>query len=285
VAPGEFALGAGASLVRESLDDVAPTWHCDLRGFRYRRLDLQSTGAKTSRDGTSATQREDARSGSGLGSRIDALYANRFPDAERQQKARLWQVLCASFFSKYVSGTDVVLDVGAGYCDFINHIPGGRRIAVDINPDTKRYAASGIEVHGVDLSEIHRALAPGSVDFAFASNVFEHLRGPDDLLAVLDSIRAVLKPGGRLMIMQPNVRHVGPAFWDFFDHTLPLTEKGMVEALQVARFHVREVRSRFLPHTTKSMLPQWSWLVRAYLAAAPVQWLLGKQMLVLAEKL
>ncbi len=245
---------------------------------------MRTASGRAESDATGASQHEDAPAANGLGSRLDTLYANRFPEAERVQKARLWQVLCDSFFSKYVSSTDVVLDVGAGYCDFLNHIPAARRIAVDINPDTKRYAAPGVEVHEVQLARIHQVLAPDSVDFAFASNVFEHLRGPDELLAVLDSLRTVLRPGGRLMIMQPNVRHVGPAFFDFFDHTLPLTEKGMAEALEVAGFRMREVRGRFLPHTTKSILPQWSWLVRTYLAARPVQWVLGKQMLLLAEK-
>ena len=84
--------------------------------------------------------------------------------------------------------------------------------------------------------------------------------------------------------MQPNVRLVGGKFWDFFDHTLPLTEKGMAEAMTVAGLRVVESRARFLPYTTKSRLPQWPALVRLYLAVPPAQWLLGKQMLVVAER-
>jgi hypothetical protein len=86
------------------------------------------------------------------------------------------------------------------------------------------------------------------------------------------------------LILQPNIRHVGAAFWDFFDHTLPLTEKGMAEALNVAGFDVREERSRFLPYTTKSALPQWGWIVRTYVNVRPLQWLFGKQMLILGER-
>ena len=84
--------------------------------------------------------------------------------------------------------------------------------------------------------------------------------------------------------MQPNVRLVGGAFWDFFDHTLPLSERGMTEALEVAGFRVVECRARFLPYTTKSRLPQWAFLVRLYLRCRPAQYLLGKQMLVVAER-
>jgi SAM-dependent methyltransferase len=159
-----------------------------------------------------------------------------------------------------------------------------RRIAVDLNPDTKRFAAPGVEVHQLPLEHLTEAVEPATVDLAFASNVFEHLRGPDALLKVLANVRTALRPGGRIIIMQPNVRLVGGAFWDFFDHTLPLTERGMTEALEVAGFRVVECRARFLPYTTKSRLPQWAFLVRLYLRFRPAQFLLGKQMLVVAER-
>jgi hypothetical protein len=114
--------------------------------------------------------------------------------------------------------------------------------------------------------------------------VFEHLRSPEALLEVLGDVHSALAPRGRLIIVQPNVRLTGGAFWDFFDHTLPLTEKGMAEALTLAGFRIVESRARFLPYTTKSRLPQLAPLVRLYLALRPAQWLLGKQMLIVAER-
>jgi SAM-dependent methyltransferase len=219
-----------------------------------------------------------------LNSELDRLYAARFHDDERESKARLWRVICQEFFARYVPEDACVVDLGAGYCDFVNNISARRRIAVDLNPDTKRFAAPGVEVHQLPLERLSEAVEPETVDLAFASNVFEHLRGPDALLKVLANVRTVLRPGGRIMIMQPNVRLVGGAFWDFFDHTLPLSERGMTEALEVAGFRVVECRARFLPYTTKSRLPQWAFLVRLYLRFRPAQYLLGKQMLVVAER-
>jgi SAM-dependent methyltransferase len=215
---------------------------------------------------------------------LDRLYANRFSESERAAKVELWRTLYDGFFARYIPSEGTVLDVGAGYCDFINQVRARRRIAVDLNPDTAKSAAPGVEVHTVALERIADAVAPGSVDFAFASNVFEHLRGPDALLEVLAGIGQALRPGGRLMIMQPNVRVLGGAFWDFVDHTLPLSEKGMSEALTMAGFETVECRARFLPYTTKSRIPQWMPLVRLYLALPPAQWLIGKQMLVVARR-
>jgi SAM-dependent methyltransferase len=219
-----------------------------------------------------------------LNAELDRLYAARFHDDERESKARLWRVICRDFFARYVPKNGCVVDLGAGYCDFINNISARQRIAVDLNPDTKRFAAPGVEVHQLPLERLTEAVDQGTVDLAFASNVFEHLRGPDALLKVLANVRSALRPGGRIMIMQPNVRLVGGAFWDFFDHTLPLSERGMTEALEVAGFRVVECRARFLPYTTKSRLPQWAFLVRLYLRFRPAQYLLGKQMLVVAER-
>lgn len=215
---------------------------------------------------------------------LERLYAARFPTQEREEKARLWRTLCDAFFSRYVPEDGCVVDLGAGYCDFVNHIRARRRIAVDVNPDARRFAAEGVEVLSLPIERIGEALEPGSVDLVFASNVFEHMRSPEALLQVLRGVRVVLRPGGRLVVMQPNVRLLGGAFWNFFDHTLPLTEMGMAEALKVVGLDVVECRGRFMPYTTKSRLPKWDFLVRLYLKLPPAQFVFGKQMLVIAER-
>lgn len=215
---------------------------------------------------------------------LRALYDARFSAAERAAKAELWQALWDGFFRSYVAPGATVLDLGAGSCELINCVAARRRIAVDANPDVERHAAPGVETHVLPLTRLLDAVVPGSIDVAFASNVFEHLRSPEALLDVLGLVRTALAPGGRLIVVQPNVRLTGGAFWDFFDHTLPLTEKGMAEALTLAGLRVVESRARFLPYTTKSRLPQSAVLVRLYLRLPPAQWLLGKQMLVVARR-
>jgi SAM-dependent methyltransferase len=219
-----------------------------------------------------------------LEAELERLYSLRFSSEERRVKARLWKANIDGFFHRYVPAGGTVVDLGAGYCDFINQVTAARRIAVDLNPETARAAAPGVEVHHAPLERLGDVVEPGSVDLAFASNVFEHLRGPDALIEVLSAVRRALKPGGRLVVMQPNVRCTGAAFWDFFDHTLPLTEKGMCEAFGVAGLEVTECRARFLPYTTKSFLPKWPVLVRIYLALPPLHLLFGKQMLVVGRR-
>jgi hypothetical protein len=65
---------------------------------------------------------------------LQKLYRHRFDSSELAAKARIWQTLCDHFFAKFVRPSDTIVDVGAGYCEFINHIHGARKIAIDLNP-------------------------------------------------------------------------------------------------------------------------------------------------------
>ena len=214
---------------------------------------------------------------------LSRLYALRFSLDEKRRKDRIWQVLCRYFFQRYVSDGDTVLDIGAGYCEFINHIVCLRRIALDLSEEVRAHADPGVEVvqgTSTDLS----ALADQGVDVAFASNFFEHLPTKRDLLQTLNEVQRVLRPGGRLLILQPNIRYVGDAYWDFFDHHLPLTERSLIEALELVGLKPIEVRPRFLPFTSKSAIPQHPALVWLYLKIPIMHRFLGRQSWIVARK-
>lgn len=214
---------------------------------------------------------------------LRGLYDQRFPPAEREAKARIWDVLCRDFFQRYVRPDDTVLDVGAGLCEFVNHIRARRRIALDMGDHVEQAAAPGVEVRRGPAHELGW-LPDASVDVVFASNVFEHFLSKSDVLTALREAQRVLRVGGRMIVLQPNVKYAYREYWDFFDHHLPLSDGAMVEALGLAGLHVVETRPRFLPYSTKSGLPGWPILVRLYLRVPLAQRLLGKQMLVVAEK-
>ena len=207
--------------------------------------------------------------------KLDAVYAARFPTADRAAKDAIWQVLCRHFFQRYVAASDVVLDLGAGFGEFLRHIRCARRIAVDIEPLSGRVFPQ---------DRLSSRVAPESVDVVFCSNFFEHLPDKQTFLATLAEIRKVLRPGGRLLVLQPNIRFVGGAYWDFIDHHLPLTDRTLVEACESLDLEVLEVIPRFLPYTTRSALPQRPFLVRLYLAIRPAWFFFGQQTWFVARK-
>lgn len=211
------------------------------------------------------------------------VYRHRFTPAEIVQSARVWQVLCGHFFQRYVPASATVVDLGAGYCHFINQIVCRGKYAVDLNPDVRIHAAAGVEVIETPSTQLS-PIASASVDVVFSSNFFEHLRTQEDFLATLAEVQRILRPGGRLLVLQPNLAYLGGRYWDFFDHHLPFTHRSLAEGLEVVGFKVEEVVPRFLPYTIKSRLPKAPALVWLYLKVKPLWWVLGKQMFVVARK-
>ena len=214
---------------------------------------------------------------------LTAMYRRRFGQAERKRKDALWNVLCASFLQRYVGASDRVLDLGAGYGEFINNIRCGTKIAVDLNEDTA-HALDGDVTFVLGAGSRLPTLQDASLDVVFASNFFEHVLSKYELMATLQEIARVLRMGGRLLVLQPNIRFAYREYWDYFDHHVPLSDRSLAEALELSGFRVTEVRARFLPYTTKSRLPQHPLLLRLYLRLPPLQWLFGKQMFVAAER-
>ena len=111
------------------------------------------------------------------------------------------------------------------------------------------------------------------------SNYLEHLDSGDAVIEQLRVAATLLRPSGRVVILQPNIRLVGPRYWDFIDHRVPLTESSLLEAAELAGLRTVELITRFLPYSTKGRLPSHPLLVRAYLATRPAWWLLGRQTL------
>jgi len=213
---------------------------------------------------------------------LSRLYRDRFTDEDLAFKRRMWEVLCERFFQRYVAGTDTVLDLGAGTCEFINAIRCRKKIAVDLNPDTVRHArdAEVIQAPATDLS----AVPDGSVDVVFCSNLLEHLPDKAAVLQALSECRRVLRSDGRLLVLQPNIRYLPGRYWDYFDHHTPLTHLSMAEAMRLAGLLPVQVVPRFLPYTVKgTRAPRSALLVRAYLRLRVLWPLFGRQMFIVAE--
>jgi SAM-dependent methyltransferase len=209
------------------------------------------------------------------------VYARRFGPRSEERKV-LWETLCDAFFQRYVPPSSTVADIAAGYCEFINAIDARRRIAIDLNPAVAEHAGDGVEVVVASSTDVPTEL-DGTADVVFASNFFEHLADADELFATLTAIKGMLKPDGRLLVLQPNIRLTGAAYWNFIDHKLPITERSLQEALELTGFRVEECKVRFLPYTTESRIPIAPWLIRLYLRFPPAQLLLGKQTFVVAR--
>lgn len=213
---------------------------------------------------------------------LKEVYDQRFDEADQARKEEIWREL-GRYLQRYIAPSARVVDIACDLGYFIRNIRAAERWATDIRdvgatlpPDVRFIRGNGLE-----LAEL---LPNNTFDLAFFSNYLEHLPSTEAVLEQLRVTFALLKPGGRVLILQPNIRLIGGAYWDFIDHQTALTEKSLAEAATMAGFRTKQVITRFMPYTTKSMLPQHPLLVRAYLSLPPVWYIFGKQTLYLGEK-
>jgi SAM-dependent methyltransferase len=224
----------------------------------------------------------------GIGKELE-IYTTRFTPAQEKVRDETWEVLVEDFFSKYVKPTDCVLDIGAGDGLFIKKIKARKRIAVDLSSHVNLLTKFGIEVHEIPATEMSDKLSE-QPDVIFMSNFLEHLPDKKILMEVFSECFKVLRPGGKIMILQPNIRYAGVKYWDYVDHHIALTEFSLVEGLTVNGFKISKVIPQFLPYTAKSglgtigsILPT-RLLIKAYLNL-PILWkIFGAQTFVIAQK-
>lgn len=211
------------------------------------------------------------------------LYKIRFAETELPRKNAIWAVICRDFLQKFIPKDGVVVDVACGYGEFLNNIQARRKIAVDLNPDARNFLGKAVEFNLAKATDLGR-IVDGEADVVFTSNFLEHLPDKKTLDDFLGQVKASLKPGGRYIILGPNLRYLPGEYWDFYDHHLGLTHLSLSEALQLNGFKVEFCVDRFLPYTTQGALPTHPWLVKLFLKF-PIAWkFLGKQFFIVAVK-
>lgn len=218
-----------------------------------------------------------------MNERINELYDKRFQNEERKRRNALWKILCSAFFQKYIPPESCLLDVGAGFCEFINNISCKTKYAIDLNPKMPTYANPNIQTIIGRLTDLTHKFSE-FFDVIFMSNFLEHLLSKDEVLQTISEAFQLQKINGRILILQPNIRYLGGEYWDFFDHHIPLSERSLIEALRLSGYKIDLVIPKFLPYTTLSRYPKNPQIVKVYLTM-PILWkIFGKQSFIIGKK-
>ncbi|MGH7665467.1 MAG: methyltransferase domain-containing protein [Gemmatimonadaceae bacterium] len=202
----------------------------------------------------------------GLSELYDAYFKTRFQFDPRRDL--VWKEVVRWIQRHYIAPGSRVLDLGAGYCNFINQVEARDKHAVDVFTEFPQYAAPGVNTHVGTCTDMH-FLEDDSIDVAFASNLAEHLARAD-LILLLHELRRVLRLDGTLILMQPNFKYCSTTYFDDYTHVQIFTDASLLDFLEAYGFGVIHCFPRFMPVNMKStlrlrlpMLPQ---VVRMYLA-------------------
>jgi ubiquinone/menaquinone biosynthesis C-methylase UbiE len=206
----------------------------------------------------------------------DVYHTIRFTSDPRRRM--LWQTLVACVFQKQIPADGVVLELGAGYGDFINAVKARRRLAVDVWAGMLSHLDAGVEGLVTRITQLD-GVADDSVDYVFSSNCFEHV-SQSELVDCLAQLRRKMKPGAMLTIVQPNFKYCAREYFDDYTHVSIYTDKGLSDLLSANGFKIVRCVPRFMPFTIKGSLPVHPFLIRLYLMSPFKP--LAKQMLISA---
>ena len=198
--------------------------------------------------------------------------------AQDPNRAKVWRHLC-DYFARYVAPDAEVLELGAGWCDFANLIKARRVVAMDLDATVVKAAAAHVEAEVGDCTDLSR-FPDDSFDVVFASNLLEHLDRQQSG-RLLSGAARVLRPGGRLILMQPNFRLDPGRYFDDFTHVSVFTDQSLGDYLESLGWRIEVRQARFLPLTLKSRGSGLTFLVPFYLRS-PIKPMAG-QMLVVAQ--
>ncbi|OGH59418.1 MAG: hypothetical protein A2725_01150 [Candidatus Magasanikbacteria bacterium RIFCSPHIGHO2_01_FULL_33_34] len=193
----------------------------------------------------------------------------------------VWEELNRFFSAYYPKQLDKVVELGAGYCCWINNVKANKKVAIDISPIVRDYAKNGTEALVQDATELS-SFEDNSVDMFLASNFFEHFI-IEDVEKIILQINRVLKKGGRLCILQPNFRYCWREYFDDYTHRTIFTHEGLSTLLKENNFDLIKVLPKITPYSFKSSsIPTPRLVIRAYLNS-PIR-PGAKQMALIVEK-
>jgi SAM-dependent methyltransferase len=195
------------------------------------------------------------------------------------QRTKVWKAIC-EYLSKYISLESTVLDLGSGYCDFINNIRAKSKFAVDIDANSEKFCSSDVSFLNLKASDIE--FEENRFDIVFTSNLFEHLK-EEELESLILKIGKTLKPKGKLIIIQPNYYYAYREYWDDYTHLKAFSHVSLCDFLLCHDLKIIKLEKKFLPYTFKSIFPKSYYLTKLYLISFWHPF--AKQMLVIAEKL
>lgn len=208
-----------------------------------------------------------------------AYFDTRFQYDPR--RLEVWREVTRYVQKNFIAPDAKVMDLGAGYCDFINHVQAKEKHALDLFAQMNDYAGSDVQTHIRSCTDMS-PIADGHLDVIFASNLFEHLTH-DELLLTLAEVRRVLRRDGRLILLQPNFKYCYRTYFDDYTHIQIFTHMGMYDLLQMADLEVEKMYAKFLPVNMKSTLrlrvPLLWLIVRSYMHS-PIKPLAGQMLMV-----
>jgi ubiquinone/menaquinone biosynthesis C-methylase UbiE len=196
-----------------------------------------------------------------------------------KDRSSVWKAIC-EYLQFFIKRDGTTVDLGSGYCDFINNINCRNKIAVDVNIESSSYCHPSVKFIKAKAYKVSK-IKNHSVDTIFASNLLEHLNDKELDLLLLE-FKRILKKGGKIILIQPNYKYAYKDYFDDYTHKKVFSHISIVDFFVSHNFRLIKLFPKFMPFSLKSRLPKSYLLTKIYLHSFFKPF--AKQMLVIFVK-
>ncbi len=190
----------------------------------------------------------------------EAYFKSRLSFEPKRDK--IWKPI-VQYLQRYIPENAKILELGAGYCSFINQVKGSERHALDRAAIVRKSAAADVTVHVRDCRNLS-TFETDYFDVVFSSFLYEHLTRRD-LDRVMAQLRRILRTDGILITLLPNFKLISRHYFDDYTHIQVFSHISFADYLTAQGFSVEVVQGRFIPYSFKSRFPKSALLTRLYL--------------------
>lgn len=212
---------------------------------------------------------------------MEKYFDTRLEQRHRKGAADVWRLVAADIQRRLPEPAARVLDLGAGYGDFVNGVGAQEKWAVDQWQGFTKHLVPGVRGVVSDIRALPAEVPQKHFDLCFMSNVMEHFT-VEDGEKILQGVERSLRPGGYLVLLQPNFTYCSKHYFDDYTHKTIYTAEGMGNFLRDHGYDLVSVYPRYLPFSFKSRLPRPLWAVWFYLRSPFKP--MAAQMLLIAKR-
>lgn len=125
---------------------------------------------------------------------LEKLYEQHFGDMDQlTKKIQMWNVLCKYYFQNDIPINSTTLDVGWGYCEFINNIESHNKYVIDLNQEVLKCANSNVTAFVGDIQSFKKSglISPenSGINIVFISNFLEHLASKEAVYSLIKEVK------------------------------------------------------------------------------------------------
>jgi len=181
----------------------------------------------------------------------------------QKYRDKVFQVL-ATYLQKFTPNGKV-LEIGGGFCSFINAISSQEKSVVESGEHIKEYANGDVKVFVQQYNKLDN-FKTNYFDAIFVSNAFEYLE-KIQFEEMVAEIKRVLKADGTFIAVLPDQKALGDAYFDDYRRNLVFTSASFIDVLQSNDFYVVLNKPKLLPEEFTSFIFSSAFLTKLYFAS------------------